>query len=318
MKTFNWGIVGAGRISSKFCNDLTHVSDAVIYAVAARSIENTSDFSKQHDIKCTYEGYQALFDDPNVDIVYLGVPHTLHYETARNAILAKKHVLCEKPLVVSPQECLALCQLAKDNNVFLMEAMWTYFLPAIQKAKIWIHSGRIGKIRHIKIDFGYKMNYSPTSREYNAELAGGCLFDMGIYPLALTQYFLENELSNIQVYSHVAPNGVDDDLIIIGDCGDVKASLSTSFRCVLPNNAFIIGENGYIAIPHASRAKTCSLYQGDDCIDSFVDDRESYGYNYEVEEVHRQISAGNLESPLMTHDVSLKLQKQMFEIKQKI
>ncbi|GAC07571.1 Gfo/Idh/MocA family protein [Paraglaciecola chathamensis] len=314
MQKIKWGIVSAGRISSKFCNDLIQLEDADVYGIAARDIKSAEEFAKKFNVKKAYEGYQAMFDDPEIDVVYIGTPHTFHYENARDAILAGKHVLCEKPLVVSPEQCESLCQLAKEKNVFLMEAMWTYFLPAIRKAKEWIQDGRLGKIQHIKIDFGYGMKYSPTSREYNADLAGGSLFDMGIYPLALTWFFLETDLENINVFNQNAPNGVDEDVIIIADCGDARATLSTSFKCNLANSAQIIGDEGYITIPHASRAVKCELYRGDDCIDQFVDERNSYGYAFEAMEVHDCLRNGETESSLVPHSVSLKLQIQMNKI----
>lgn len=315
MNKLKWGIVSAGRISTKFCNDLMLLDEAQIYGVAARDIDKAKEFAQKYNIEKTYQGYQSMFDDPEIDVVYIGTPHTCHYQNARDAILAGKHVLCEKPLVVTPEQCQELCSLAKERNVFLMEAMWTYFLPAIQTAKQWLDDGRIGAVRHIKIDFGYAMPYSPNCREYNAELAGGSLFDMGIYPLALVWFFLENDLENLHVFNQNSPNGVDEDVIILADCGDVKASIASSFQCRLPNTAYIIGDEGYIRIPNASRAITCELYQGDDCIDKFSDDRSAYGYLYEAKEVIKQVNKGAIESPIMPHSTSLKLQKQMAQIK---
>lgn len=315
MEKLKWGIVSAGRISSKFCADLINFDDAEIYGVAARNIESAKEFAHKYNIKEAYQGYQAMFDDPEINIVYIGTPHTCHYSNTRDAILAGKHVLCEKPFVTSPEQCQELILLARERNVFLMEAMWTYFLPAIQQAKQWIMEGRLGKIRHFKMDFGYPMPYSPDCREYNKDLAGGSLFDMGIYPLALAWYFIEKDIENLKVFNTNAPNGVDEDVTILADCGDVKATLSSSFQCRLANTAYIVGDNGYIRIPNASRANTCELYRNDDCIDSFHDDRQSYGYIFEAQEVHRQIRAGAIESALMPHNISLKLQLQLAQIK---
>ncbi|WP_448250402.1 Gfo/Idh/MocA family protein [Thalassotalea agariperforans] len=315
MKKLKWGIVSSGRISHKFCSDLIQFPDAEIQAVAARNLDRAQTFAEQFSIKKAYQGYQALFADPEVDIVYIGTPHTCHYTNARDAILAGKHVLCEKPLVTAPEQCQELILLAKKHNVFLMEAMWTYFLPAITTAKEWIVSGRLGEIKHIKIDFGYQMPYSPDCREYNAELAGGSLFDVGIYPLALAWYFLEKDISNLHVFNTNAPNGVDEDVIIIADYGDVKATLASSFQCWLANSAYIVGDKGYIRIPNAFRATRCEFYQNEVCVDTFNDDRTTQGYIYEVMEAHNQINAGKIESPTISHSTSLKFQIQMAKIK---
>lgn len=315
MEKLKWGIVSAGRISNKFCTDLIKLKDAEIHGVAARNLDSAKEFAKKYNIPKSYQGYQAMFDDPEIDVVYIGTPHTCHYSNTRDAILAGKHVLCEKPFVTAPEQCQELMLLARKNNVFLMEAMWTYFLPAIQQAKQWIKQGRLGKLRHIKIDFGYQMPYSPDSREYSKDLAGGSLFDVGIYPLALAWYFTEKDIENLNVFNTNAPNGVDEDVTILANCGDAKAILSSSFQCHLANTAYIFGDKGYIRIPNAFCADTCELYQDDNCIDVFHDRRSTLGYDFEAEEVQQQIKAGALESPIMPHSTSLKLQLQMAQIK---
>lgn len=315
MKKLKWGIVSSGRICALFCDDLIQLDEAEIYGVAARNIESAKKFAEKYKIKNTYEGYQAMFDDPNIDVVYIGTPHTLHFENARNAILSGKHVLCEKPMVVTPEQAKELSDLAKKQGVFLMEAMWTYFLPAIQKAKQWVDEGRIGKLKHIKVDFGYPMEFSPESRVYNVELAGGCLFDVGIYPLAVAWYFSGADLDNLHVINQNAPNGVEDDVMITADCGDAKATLGASFQCHMRNGAYIIGDEGYIVIPDSYKAYECSLYKMEDCLDKFVDDRKTHGYIYEAKEVTKQINNGALESNIMPHSTSLKLQQQIAKIK---
>jgi predicted dehydrogenase len=181
MKKINWGIVGCGRIAAQFCEDLAHTNNGVVYAVAARNGDDATAFASKYGAANAYEGYQALFDDKNVDVVYIATPHNFHFKNASDAIKAGKHVLCEKPITVSAEECKQLSLLAKKHDVFLMEAMWTYFLPAIQKAKQWVEQGRIGTIKHVKADFGYPVPFNPDGREYNLDLAGGCLLDMGIY-----------------------------------------------------------------------------------------------------------------------------------------
>ena len=314
-RKLNWGIVGAGRIAHDFCNDLMQLQETQLYGVAARNSEDAQSFAKKYAITHSYHGYQAMFDDPNIDIVYIATPHTCHYQNARDAILAGKHVLCEKPLVISEEQCQSLCELAKEHGVFLMEAMWTYFLPAIQHAKQWIDEGQIGNVLHIKSDFGYPMPYSPESRVYNTELAGGCLLDMGIYPLATAWYFLNHDLNNLHVINQNAPNGVDNDVIITADCGNAKAILATSFQCRLRNATYIIGDQGYIVIPDTFRASQCSLYQLDTLVEEFSDGRNTLGYIYEAMEVINCVNRGELESKIMPHASSLMLQRQMARIK---
>ena len=196
-----------------------------------------------------------------------------------------------------------------------MEAMWTYFLPAMAQAKQWVQDGRLGNIKHVKVDFGYPIPFNAEGREYNPELAGGCLLDMGIYPIAIAHYFLENDLENLSVKAHLSATGVDDDVIITANSGDIMVSLATSFQCRLPNSAFIIGDEGYIHIPDAFRAHECFLYQLDELLEHYSDHRQSQGYNFEAEETGRLIQLGINESDVVTHDISRVFQSQMARIK---
>lgn len=314
-KEIRWGIVSTGRIAQQFCQDMSLVVNGKLAAVAARKMDDAQTFAEKYGIEKAYQGYQALFEDPNIDVVYIATPHSFHYQNAYDALMAGKSVLCEKPITISSEESKKLTALAKAQGLFLMEAMWTYFLPAIQQAKKWFDEGHIGKIKHIKADFGYPMPYDSESREYKVEFAGGCLLDMGIYPLAIANYFVELPMSNLLVKSHLAPNGVDDDVIILADAGDVKLTLATSFQCKLQNWAYIIGENGYIAIPNFWRADQCTLYKLDEPIDHFSDNRESIGFNYEAQAVGQAIQEKRLEHPLMPHSISHLLQQQMEMIK---
>lgn len=315
-KKLRWGIISTGRIAEKFCQDMAFVSNGELSAVAARNLSDAQNFAKTFSIGTAYEGYQTLFDDPRIDVVYIATPHNFHYEQTKAALTAGKSVLCEKPMTISPEECEELQALAKEKNVFLMEAMWTYFLPAVQKAKEWVADGRIGDIKHIKADFGYNVPYDNGGRMYNPELAGGCLLDMGIYPLAIAQYFNSAPLSDIQIKVQKAATGVDDDLVILAKANDVTLSLATSFKCRLQNAALIIGDKGYICIPNFWRANSCQLYQTDTLLMNFEDGSAGLGYCFEAEAVAEAIFAGQLEHEMAPHSLSLSLQQQMSEIKE--
>lgn len=315
MDKLNWGIVSAGRISEQFVSDLAFVENSRVLGVAARKVADAQAFAKKHEIERTYEGYQALFDDPDIDIVYIGTPHTAHFQNCVDALNAGKHVLCEKPLVVSPEQCLTLCELAKAKGLYFMEAMWSYYLPVIQQAKTWIEQGRIGNIKHVKAEFGYPIPFDDQRREYNSQLAGGCLLEMGIYPLAIASYFLGEDVGEWHVDAHLADNGVEDDVIMIGHFGDAKATLATSFQCKLNNYAYIIGDKGYIAMHDFWRANSAQLYVIDDVVDEFIDDRNSIGLAYEAQAVANDILSGKKSSDIVTHQRSLWLQQQMSDIK---
>jgi len=315
MENLKWGIVSAGRICEQFVSDMKFVQGAKVQAVAARNIEHAKEFANKHDIEKHYGGYQALFDDPEVDVVYIGTPHTAHFQQCYDAICAGKHVVCEKPLVVSPKECTDLIEHAKQHNVYFMEAMWTYFLPAIKQARTWVDEGKIGEIKHVKADFGYPLPYDPTRREYDKDLAGGCLLEMGIYPLAIASYFLGENINDWFVSSHLADNGVEDDVLMIGHCGQAKATLATSFQCKLNNYAYIIGDKGYIALHDFWRANCAQLFVLEEEVERFVDDRESLGFDFEAQAVVDDIRQGKRESNIVPHSRSLWLQEKMAAIK---
>ena len=271
-RKLNWGIVSTGRIAQQFASDLPSVENATLYGVAARSIDNASSFAEQYGVEKVFDSYQAMFDDPNIDVVYIGTPHTLHFEQTVAALNAGKHVLCEKPITISSEQSQQLALLAKEKGLVLMEAMWTYFLPAIKQVKAWVDGGRVGEVLHVKAEFGYPIEYNPNIREYDANLAGGSLLDMGIYPIAMAGLFLGYQDVEWQVDAHLAPNGVDDDVIYHAHFGKAKASLHSSFRCKLMNYLEVIGDKGTISVKDYWRAYSATLFDIEEPIEKFADE----------------------------------------------
>ncbi|WP_394494794.1 Gfo/Idh/MocA family protein [Shewanella sp. ENK2] len=315
MKKLNWGIIGAGRIAHQFAADMVTVANSQLYAVAARDETRAQAFAEQHQADVAYGDYQQLFNDDNVDAVYIATPHNLHFEQAKAAMLAGKSVLCEKPITVSQQESEALFQIAKEQQVYLIEGMWTYFLPAIKQALQWVEEGKIGKLLHVKADFGYPQVYSPDAREFDADLAGGCVFEMGIYPIAIAQLFSSLTPDSIYATASFAPNGVEDDVSFIINYPDMTATLGTSFKCKLQNWAYIIGDKGYIAIPDFWRASQCYLYELDTQVASFNDQRTTIGFDYEINAVSDDILSGRLTSDIVTPNSSNTFQQLINQVK---
>ena len=252
-----------------------------------------------------------MYADPDVDAVYVATPHTLHLEHAGDALRAGKAVLCEKPITIDAQECEQLIDIAQQSSSYLMEAMWTWFLPAIREAKRWVDEGRIGNIVQIQSDFGYPLPYAADKREYDANLGGGCLLEMGVYPVAFTALFAGRDPENISAVARMAPNGVEDDVVATFDYADFVATLGTSFRAKLRNWAYVIGEEGYIAIPNFWRANECQLWVLDELVDSFDDGRTTNGFDYQISAVNGDLAAGRLQSRIMPLSESLRVQKHM-------
>jgi predicted dehydrogenase len=315
-----WGIVSTGRIADQFALDMAHVANGELLAVASRTEAAAEGFGRRHRIPRRYGSYDALFRDTDVDAVYIATPHSLHAANTLAAIAAGKHVLCEKPFTIGAAESRRVFDAAGKSSLFVMEGMWTYFLPAVRTALDWVSRGRIGRVLQVRADFGYPMRpFDASSRVYNAELGGGCLLDMGIYPIAIAWLFLQSDPDEIHTVVRKAPNGVDDDVQMLFDYGGnengCSATLATSFRSKLPNLAYILGEEAWIAIPDFWRASTCRLYHRDECVDHFEDSRESIGLNYETEAAAADMLAGRQQSAVMPWSVTLRLQEHLDRVR---
>jgi predicted dehydrogenase len=314
MQKVRWGIVGPGKIAHQFANDIRFTSNSEIVAVASNSAERAQEFAGKYSIPTAYSDYQSLYEAEDVDMVYVATTHNFHFENSRDAILKGKGVLCEKPITDNLASSLKLFEIASVNKVYLMEALWTYFLPAIQKAKEWIQEGKIGKVINLKSDFGFQKEFDPKSRLYNPELSGGVLLDMGIYPVAMSWYFLGQKPEKYNVVMTKAPTGVDYDINLQLMYPDITANLHSSFRAKLSNYTYIIGEEGYIVLPEFWRASECYLYQGEQVIDQFNDHRKGLGFEFEIEAAAKDWKNGKIVSSIMSPANSIALQELMSEI----
>ena len=315
MTVLRWGLIGAGRIARQFAHDMPFTDNAVLKAAAARSYERAAAFAAEFGIERAYGSYEEIFADPHIDAIYVATPHSHHLSQCKAALEAGKAVLCEKPLVLDPQQCNELIAAHARSDRYLIEGMWTWFLPAIKEARRWVEDGRIGNLLHVKADFGYPLPYSPEAREYDSKLGGGSTLEMGVYTHYITRLFNRAPRDSLQVCGRLAPNGVENDVSAIFHMPDMIATLGSSFRCRLKNSAFIIGDQGYIEIPDFFRAFECSLFQIDERIDHFRDDRKTFGFEHEIAEVSADILEGRRMSERIPLDLSLQIQEEMAAIK---
>ena len=310
-----WGIVGAGRIAHQFAADFAHVAgEAELVMIGARSPADAAAFASRYSVP-NYGDYQRVFESDGVDIVYIATPHSLHAEHARAAIIAGKSVLCEKPITTTEEELRALANLAGQHGRYLVEGMWTFFLPAVSRALEWVDRGRIGAVTQLRADFGYPISYCAARREYAVALAGGALLEMGVYPVSLALRLFGSDPLSVTSHARFAQNGVEDDLSMLLDFELGTASLATSFRSKLPNIAYLVGTEGYIAIPDFWRARECSLHVLDQCVDRFADSRAGNGFEYEIREVSREVRNGLHESAWVPLAHSLRVQSLMDRIR---
>ena len=315
MRTVRWGIIGTGGIAGAFAREFPHIDNGRVVAVASRSQDRARAFADEHGIEGAHGAYADLYADPDVDAVYVATPHTLHAENSIDALRAGKAVLCEKPLTPTPADARAVLEVARETGGYLCEGMWTHFLPAVRTALEWVEAGRIGTLLRVKADFGVDHGYDPESRLYDPGLAGGVLLDMGVYPVSLVWLFTQRHPISMAVAGHRAPTGVDDDLTVRFDYdGDLTATISTSFRCRLPNAAWVIGDEGSIEIPDFFRARECRLYHNDDLEDRFEDGRDSLGFEYQVTAVGEDVLAGRQQSEVVPWEATLAFQDHMAQI----
>lgn len=316
-KTYGWGLIGPGRFAQEFAKELIRVERARPVAVASRDPWRAEVFAREFGFEKAYGSYEELIDDPEVDIVYIVVPHVFHAGLAKLAIEAGKAVLCEKPLTPRPEDSRELVELAKASGVFLMEAMKTGFLPAIQQAKTWIEEGRIGELKLAKADFCFSGTKDPADRLMNPELGGGAVLDVGIYPLHLTRLLL-GEVLEISAFGSLTETGVEDAATMMTRHASGASAVSLcSFQTEEAMSATVYGSEGRIEIPLFHAATEVSLFRTGKLVDSFQDDSGGM-VAAEIRAVMEALDEGLLECPGHTHADSLRISDLMHEVRKQI
>lgn len=298
-KTIHWGIIGLGKIAHKFAQDLVHVKGAKLHAVAASSLGRAQEFAKTHQAAHAFGSYESLLDCPDLDVVYIATPHNLHHENTLMCLNKGIAVLCEKPFAINAAQAAQMIDLARTKDVFLMEALWTRFLPVTQKVLELISTGAIGEVLSVKADFGFQASFEASSRLYDPALGGGALLDIGIYPVFLAS-LLFGKPTQMKALAHIGPTGVDEEIgVLLQYAGGQMAHLHASIRAKSKTEAFIYGESGTIHIHtrwHESLSLT--LLKPNERPNDFSIMAHSRGYDYEAEEVVRCLQEGLKESPL--------------------
>ncbi len=284
--TINWAILGTGRIAEKFAIGLKVVSNANLYAVGSRSIDSARDFAQKFEIPKFYGSYIDLVNDPHVDVVYIASPHVFHYEHTLLCLNAGKAVLCEKPFAMNAQQVEEMIALARAKNLFLMEALWTRFLPTIEKIESLIVDDKIGDIIFLQSDFGFKADYDPTWRLFNKKLGGGSLLDIGIYPVFISLLLLGMP-SEIISTAQIGPTGVDESMSVIFKYPKgAIAALSSTFMAHTPTETNICGTKGRIRIHRMWHTPTYLTYTSNNGeTQEFHFQYQANGYEYEAQEV---------------------------------
>jgi predicted dehydrogenase len=297
--TFRWGVLGPGGIATRFANGMQLVADGEIVAVASRSLDRANDYADRFDVRARYDDADALAADPDVDIVYVATPHSRHEADTRRFVEAGKHVLCEKPFALNAQQAQRMADAARARGVFLMEALWSRFLPAYRGLQDVLASGRIGDPMIVDADFGFRAPFRPEHRLFDPELGGGALLDIGIYPVQLCALVL-GPPDRVAAVGVIGETGVDEEFAAVlhhraGTLGVVRAAL----RVALPCAARISGTDGWIGLPPFAHYPDHLLVGGSGETERIDTSFEGDGLRFEIEEVHRCLAAGATESTVM-------------------
>lgn len=316
-KNYRWGIIGAGRIADKFCTAINFVQGSQVYAIASRDEEKAKSYATKFGASTRYNNYDDLIQDENIDIIYVALPHVFHFDTTMKCLANKKAVLCEKPMSLSYAHTKKMIEAATENNVFLMEGMWTACMPFIDKIKSIIEKDIIGKPQYLSANFGFAAPDSSESRLYNKKLGGGSIVDVGIYPLFLST-LLFGTPTTIKSVSKVGITGVDEYTnVVLQYPGGETAHLLSSICFNTDIEAEIIGIKGSIKIKNPwFKATDFSVKLKDGSVQNFSIPHLCNGFEHEIKEVMDCLDRGSLQSEKMPHQWSMVIAEVMDEILQ--
>lgn len=313
-----WGLIGPGNIAEQFAAALEVVPGSRLHGVAGRSRPKAERFARDHRATAHYDSHLALLDDSAVDAVYIATPHRFHFEQARDCLLAGKSVLVEKPMCVNAREAQKLIELSRANEVFLMEALWTRFLPIYEVVNEWLASGKIGTVTSVTSSFGFAIEGDRSGRLFDRNLAGGALLDMGVYNLSLSQWVFGSNPVGHSIEGIVGDSGVDEHSTTRLKYSDGRWSIfENSFTHNLENALTIYGTQGKIRLDpmfwSATRA-TLTSFKSDGVSSpplSVVRKFRATGLEYEIEAAQRCIQLGLIECPEISHRNTLDTMKVM-------
>ena len=312
-----WGILGTGNIAHQFARGLMGLTDAELVAVGSRKPDHAASFANEFNIPRVHVGYEALAKDEHVDVVYVCTPHPMHAENAVLCLENGRHVLCEKPFTVNHKEALEVVNTAKKYNRFLMEGMWTRFIPATQQVCTWLYEGQIGEVRQLQANFGFRAGVDSKSRLFSLELAGGSLLDVGVYTVSMASMVFGSAPTSMTSAVSLGETGVDEQACMLFQYANgAMAVLSSAIRVNLHHDVFIMGTEGIIQLHSpfwCSNAATLHIH-GQDArhVDLPI---EGNGFNYEAKAVGDCIRKGLTESSVMPLAETLEIMQTLDEIR---
>ena len=303
-----WGILGTGAIAKLFATGLQSVPDATLAAVGSRAAATADAFADRFGAARRHASYEALAADPEIDIVYIATPHPMHHTAAKLCLEAGKAVLCEKPFTVNTIQAREVVALARERKLFLMEAMWTRFLPLMVRFRELIAAGAIGEPRLLTADFGFRHNGDASHRLFNPDLAGGALLDVGVYVVSLASMIFGPPERGTGM-ADIGATGVDEQTaLVFGYPGGKLAQLTVAVRTNTPQEVTLMGTEGTIRIPPIWwKPTTLTITRPGKPVERIDEPFQGNGYNYEAAEAMRCLRAGELESPTIPLDETISI-----------
>jgi predicted dehydrogenase len=317
-ETIHWGVAATGGIAARFMEGMQLVDDGVVAAVGSRALERAVAFADRFGIPRRHGSLDELAADPEVDVVYVASPHSAHEADTVRFLEAGKHVLCEKPLALNAGQAQRMVDAARSHGVFLMEAIWSRFLPAYRRLGELLAAGRIGTPLVVEASFGFTMPVMPEHRLFDLALGGGSLLDLGIYPVQLCSLVFGTP-DRVAAVGHLGATGVDERVAAVlhheaGDLGVVQAAITAPLSC----EARISGSDGWVRLPafmHRPQQLVVGGPRGDEVVDAAF---EGDGIRFQVHEVHRCLREGLGESPVVPLAETVAMARTLDEIRRQI
>lgn len=308
---FRVGIIGAGWIAEKMAAALAPLEDYCVYAIASRSIEKAQSFAERWNVAKAYGSYEEMVADEEVDLVYIATPHSHHFPHAMLALKAGKPVLVEKAFTANAAEAQELIETAHSKGLFITEAIWTRYMPLSHKIKEIMESGIIGEPRVLTATLCYMMEFK--ERILRPDLCGGALLDLGVYVLNFARMYFGTDIVRTVSNCHVGPTGIDlQECISLSFADGKMANLQAGTLCLNDRQGIINGTEGYIRVDNINCPEVVEVYRNYELVARYEKPEDMVnGYEYQVMEARRCIEAGLLESPMMPHEETLSIMKQM-------
>ncbi|HFI0273365.1 TPA: Gfo/Idh/MocA family protein [Streptococcus suis] len=288
---YKWATLGTGVIANELAQALQAMGGN-IYSVANRTYEKGVDFAKKYGIEKVYEDIDQVFEDPEVDIIYISTPHNTHINYLRKALAGGKHVLCEKSITLNKDELAEAINLAEKHQVILAEAMTIFHMPIYRQLNEVIASGKLGSLKMIQMNFGSYKEYDMTNRFFNKNLAGGALLDIGVYALSFVRWFMTEKPNQVASQVKLAPTGVDEQvgILLSNDAGEM-ATIALSLHAKQPKRGTIAYDKGYIELYEYPRGQKAVITYTEDGRQEVIEAGDTAkALSYEVADMERAVS----------------------------